>query len=261
MQESVDAVLEIAPPARVFCPQCGALNVQSPCPCTLRRARAPDPVADTASVKFCLGLYFFLLAACGVIQVVAYVERDVTPREALAYDIASTAVISLTVLIGAATGWRRLGAALRTVGPPKWLLIAPLGACATFAFAVFVTRWFEPLLGKSDHEARGVLEMAAWGWWVPVLLVCVQPAVFEELAFRGLIQGSLANVLSGRDAVLVPAVMFAILHLSPLSFPHLLVTGIALGLLRQRSGSVYPGMILHFCHNGLVVLAAYFTGG
>jgi membrane protease YdiL (CAAX protease family) len=44
-----------------------------------------------------------------------------------------------------------------------------------------------------------------------------------------------------------------ILHLAIPSFPHLFVMGVALGWLRVHTGSLYPGMLLHFCHNLICV--------
>lgn len=88
----------------------------------------------------------------------------------------------------------------------------------------------------------------------------MQPAVVEELAFRGVIQGALGRVLRMGEAVAVAALMFMILHLMPLSFPHLFLIGLAAGWLRARSGSLYPPMLLHFLHNGLVVASEWWQG-
>ena len=88
-----------------------------------------------------------------------------------------------------------------------------------------------------------------------VVLICVQPAVIEELAFRGAILGVLRDLLGTREAVIVSALMFMILHLAILSFPHLLLVGLALGYLRVRTKSLYPCMVMHFTHNLLVILA------
>ena len=88
-----------------------------------------------------------------------------------------------------------------------------------------------------------------------VLTICVQPAIFEELAFRGAIMSALGKFLSSTEVVFVSSAMFAILHLSIPSLPHLFLMGVALAYLRQWCGSLYPGMLLHFCHNFLVVLS------
>jgi len=79
-------------------------------------------------------------------------------------------------------------------------------------------------------------------------------AVFEELAFRGVILSALEPVIGNGEALLVSAMMFAILHLAIPSIPHLFIMGVALAWLKQRSGSLYPGMVLHFSHNFLVLL-------
>ena len=83
----------------------------------------------------------------------------------------------------------------------------------------------------------------------------MQPAIFEELASRGVIFGALERVLAVREAIMVSALLFMIIHLAVLSFPHLLVLGLVLGYLRVRTGSLYPGMVLHFTHNLLVVMS------
>ncbi len=79
--------------------------------------------------------------------------------------------------------------------------------------------------------------------------------MIEELAFRGIIFGALRRVLEPMEAVLVSALMFMILHLAIASFPHLFAIGLLLGWLRMHTGSMYPGMLLHFLHNFLVVLS------
>lgn len=47
--------------------------------------------------------------------------------------------------------------------------------------------------------------------------------------------------------------MFSILHLSPIIFPSHFLMGLALGFLRMRSKSLYPGMLLHGGWNAWVV--------
>ena len=49
--------------------------------------------------------------------------------------------------------------------------------------------------------------------------------------------------------------LFAMLHLSVPAIPHLFLMAVVLSLLTRASGSLYPAMLLHFCHNGLVVVA------
>ena len=50
--------------------------------------------------------------------------------------------------------------------------------------------------------------------------------------------------------------MYAGMHLSILSFPYLFTVGATLALVRRRTGSLYPGMLIHFLHN-LVVITVF----
>src|SRR6185503_5812203 len=89
--------------------------------------------------------------------------------------------------------------------------------------------------------------------WAMVLLTSVMPAIFEELAFRGVIQSSLERIFNARDAWLIQAALFSVLHLSPLAFPSHFLMGLVFGYMRMRSRSLYPGMLLHASWNALVV--------
>jgi len=88
-------------------------------------------------------------------------------------------------------------------------------------------------------------------------LVSAMPAVFEELAFRGVIQTALESVLDRREAWLIQGALFSVLHLTPLSFPSHFLMGLCFGYLRTRSRSLYPGMLLHATWNALVLMAEF----
>jgi hypothetical protein len=84
-------------------------------------------------------------------------------------------------------------------------------------------------------------------------LVVLAPIV-EELLFRGL----LYRYLRGRTgivlAVALSALVFAVLHVV---IPPLLVMGIVLAILTERTGSLLPGIVLHATNNAMVVLAIW----
>jgi membrane protease YdiL (CAAX protease family) len=82
-----------------------------------------------------------------------------------------------------------------------------------------------------------------------VVMICGMPAIFEEIGFRGLAQTWLMRVISPWKAVIVSAIFFSAAHLSVLGGPYLLMVGALLGWVRWRTGSLYPGMVLHFLHN------------
>lgn len=97
----------------------------------------------------------------------------------------------------------------------------------------------------------GGLELA-----VQFLVLCVMPAIAEELFFRGALQG-LLRPCGSAAAIFGPALLFALLHLDPIQGLTALVCGIFLGWLAERSGSILPGMLLHFTNNCLAFLSLY----
>lgn len=58
-------------------------------------------------------------------------------------------------------------------------------------------------------------------------------------------------------AIFAPALLFALLHLDLAQSITALVCGIFLGWLVERSGSILPGMLLHFINNTLAFLSLY----
>lgn len=122
-------------------------------------------------------------------------------------------------------------------------------------FIVGVNAYFASIqyLGTPIAHVAAAYQKSGWPVWSMFVLVSIMPAVFEELAFRGVIQTALENVFNQREAWLIQAALFSILHLSPIIFPSHFLMGLCLGLMRLRSQSLYPGMILHALWNAFVL--------
>lgn len=90
--------------------------------------------------------------------------------------------------------------------------------------------------------------------WQLLALYSLVPAVFEEIAFRGVIFDRFRRVLGEREGWLVQAAFFSVLHLSPVIFPTHFAMGLIFGWLRMRTGSLIPGMVLHAAWNAAVIL-------
>ncbi len=100
--------------------------------------------------------------------------------------------------------------------------------------------------------------------WAVLLGMAVLPASCEELFFRGFLQGSLARAYGARRAIVLAAVAFGVFHLfttdglAPERFVATTFLGLVLGWVFYASGSVWPGMLLHAVHNGLLLMLAYY---
>jgi membrane protease YdiL (CAAX protease family) len=87
----------------------------------------------------------------------------------------------------------------------------------------------------------------------PILLmfysIALVPALFEELAFRGLLYNYLNTFLDERLVVMVTGFGFAAIHLNFFSLVWLIPFGIFIGSLRRKYNTLWYGIIFHFVFN------------
>lgn len=209
------------------------------------------PVEKDRSVPYALSLYFAWLALSFVAIIWVLLDGNLVTIEMVTSAVAAVMVLAWCV---PATARRAVSEGLRRLRP-LWCLAGIAAAPITFAVASVAVYAFNRAFDLEEFRYTDDLFAAGWGWGMSVLLICVQPALVEEIAFRGVIFSALRHVLESGEAVVVSALMFMIIHLSVPSFPHLLLIGLALGWLRARSGSLIPGMCLHFMHNLFCIMS------
>ena len=77
----------------------------------------------------------------------------------------------------------------------------------------------------------------------------------EEILFRGFLQQFLENHWKDATrAVLITSLFFAAVHMNPGWIIQIYLLGIILGYLSWKTGSVFPGLILHSLNNGLALI-------
>jgi membrane protease YdiL (CAAX protease family) len=172
------------------------------------------------------------------------------------YDLAIGGLVlyavMLWVVLRIARGIPREGLGLRP--PPPWL--RALGLTLVVLIAILVAEQaLEPLLHAGREQG---LEPTGWqsdraGAFAlnAVVIVLVDPFT-EELTFRGLGFTLLAR-FGSLIAVAGTAVAFALAHGLIQGLVPLIVFGLGIGWLRLRTGSVYPGMLLHAFFNATVL--------
>ena len=92
---------------------------------------------------------------------------------------------------------------------------------------------------------------------VALLDLCVIAPVLEETVFRGIVLGALLPLLAPRSALWTSSLMFAALHLTPLSFVHHTLLGYLCGRARLETRSLLVPVLLHAGYNAIVVLWAW----
>ncbi len=86
-----------------------------------------------------------------------------------------------------------------------------------------------------------------------VICTAILPALVEELAFRGLVLGALKKH-GDMFAVIASAFLFGMLHGNFVQIPFAFIVGLVLGLVRVKTDSMLPSILIHFSNNFFAVI-------
>lgn len=102
-----------------------------------------------------------------------------------------------------------------------------------------------------EHAAqRGTLAL----WFSALLMVVVAPLA-EEYLFRGALFAGLRQRLPFWASALISAFVFAAAHLSPGLLLPLAWVGLVNAYLVERTGKLWPAILVHACNNALIFSA------
>ena len=217
------------------------------------RRPKPQPLIPPAVVV--IVSYFFLLGTIVLTAVLAVINGATTEKEAEGWMAAGGAGTGLLTLFSLALVWKsaRQTVPRGTMGV-AWLAAFPVLAallCFNLAFSTFIRELVRSLGGPEAERMELTL--------VSVLLICVQPAIFEELFFRQMMLGVFRKHMNLHLALWVTAGLFGCAHLGQLFsltmvvvIPYLCVAGALFGYARVYGG-LPLAMLLHFIHNFVVV--------
>jgi len=144
--------------------------------------------------------------------------------------------------------------------PSSWS--TALGLAAAAVVAIFV--WeavvsLIPLPQSPGHEQGltppGWESAHAAAFAANCVLFAVVAPVVEELTFRGVGQ-SLLGFLGRVPSILLVGLAFGLAHGLVEALLVLVPFGIALAIVRERTDSVFPGMLVHGLFNGIALAAA-----
>jgi membrane protease YdiL (CAAX protease family) len=90
------------------------------------------------------------------------------------------------------------------------------------------------------------------------LLIAVQPAIFEEVAFRGFMFNNLSQITSAKSTIYITAFVFGIIHLALISMLWLVPIGIIFAWLRSKYNTLWYGMIGHFTYNFCITIMEFY---
>lgn len=237
-----------------FCTRCGH-------PAGQPRKEPPAPFYTTPqfinrinrdiSVLKNIILMFVILIAVNIIGFLTIKETDMSFFAFFGFEIFDSALVIAWLLIfhkNILDIYYNLDCGIRKYAV---VLIAAAPVYIAVHFAVLLMTSL--LKTESLYYTKPYYE-AGYGYLTVILSICLQPALIEETAFRGIIHTALTKFMGVKETIIVTSAAFAILHFAPISFLYLFLLGVYLGTLRHWSNSLYPPMLAHFLHNFLCIV-------
>jgi membrane protease YdiL (CAAX protease family) len=200
-----------------------------------------------------------------VLAVLGYASRAAggKPPKDAAYQYSTAvaglvqyAIILAIVLAIARPEWRLL-ALRRPSSYGRALSTALLAFVVVYATGAIVSAYSDPGreqgLTPEQWDSHRAVQFAVNF----AVFVAVAPAV-EELTFRGA-GYSLLEPLGRVAAILWVGIAFGLAHGLVEGLPILIAFGAGLALIRARTGSVYPGMVVHAAFNAIALIVSVTT--
>lgn len=190
------------------------------------------PISDAAYAVLCgvtealLYLAAFLFPA---LLLRFLLRKRELPREPMRLEIRTTPYLPLIIFLGISICFAaaRLNAAMVDI----------------FPFSEF----------SSEVLWEDVGQMASYEILLQFITVSIVPGFCEEILFRGAILS--ACLPFGRSrAILISSVLFALMHQNPEQIFYTLVAGVILGIVYERTGSIWNCILLHVCNNFVSVI-------
>lgn len=138
---------------------------------------------------------------------------------------------------------------------PRAIGLVLLVIAGTLIIGAIVSPFLHPGDKQEILPERGWVPGHVTAFVLSTLAVAVAAPIVEELLFRGL--GFRLLLPFGRGAAIVGVgVAFGLAHGIPEALPILVPLGSGLAWIRDRTNSIYPGIVLHSLFNGVQVVAA-----
>jgi ABC-2 type transport system permease protein/sodium transport system permease protein len=259
----VYALAAIGLAARIFGAESVLYNEQSSWADLFRRPAEPQPHAGVVAALWCLALMIpvnFIFRG----TMILFSQAGTVEDQGRVYLGPVHSLLLFGALPGlfAWSGRLRIASAF-ALAPARWPAYAGgiiLGASLwTVVFGIVTLLNIHPTEKQQEYIEQVAAVIRPLAPPVKLFLVMV-PALLEEWFFRGFLFGALRQRLGAAATIAMVALLFGVAHYvfapefgNVRLLPSILM-GLALGQVRETSGSVLPGMLLHACHNSLLIM-------
>ena len=84
------------------------------------------------------------------------------------------------------------------------------------------------------------------------VVICILPAIFEELFFRGFVFSALLKKVKPWIAILLCGILFGAFHMNLGQMVSASIMGTVFAYVTYKSKSIFPAMLMHFINNAVV---------
>jgi membrane protease YdiL (CAAX protease family) len=131
----------------------------------------------------------------------------------------------------------------------KLIVLTILGAITGSVVVSIVAKFINLSIHDDVFYDTYLFEDTSSPFLFATLLIAVQPAIFEEVTFRGFLFDNLKRVSNSKSAVYISGFVFGIMHLQIISLLWLVPIGLTFGYLRDKYNTLWYGVIGHFVYN------------
>ena len=200
------------------------------------------------------------LTLCVLILLIRFMLSLVLPTaQNFSQFIGSTIALQLLVLLPTVLMGLLLTRNFRQTFRWNWPGYSQLAAAAGLAMCwhplmLEVQLWISQVY-PLDEATRDQFTKLLNGGSLPAVLfaLALLPAICEEMAFRGFVLTGLNPKEHAWRAVLLSSVFFGVAHGLWQQSLVAIILGLLLAMLALRSESLWPGVLFHLCHNGLIL--------
>lgn len=215
-------------------------------------------------VVFILIQFFVQIAVVGGYMLYAHLPlanfQSVIIEFSCIITIVSTIISSLiTIILFLKLGWTSSSRNYLSSRPWVtliWVVLAAIGMMIPSSgleelLHVEMPKHLETLFIAMMHEPLGYVAIGILG------------PLAEEIVFRGAILRTLLKLFGGKPwiAIAISAVLFGLVHGNSAQFVHAFLLGLFLGWMFYRTGSIVPGVVLHWVNNTVVYVMANLMPG
>lgn len=140
-----------------------------------------------------------------------------------------------------------------------WVVVLMLGIFGINTLYSYVIYVFHLNLQTNDQLILQQSKVAPLTAYATLLAAVIVAPICEEIFFRGFVLPGFCRGMPVGWAIVLSSLLFAVAHADPGSFAVLLIIGLALGILRWRTRSIWPSIVLHMLNNGVAALVIVLT--